>query len=90
MTLISTYVSTLEAPKESKKIFYDNLSVPINAIHGKGNKSLLDMSMPEFVRSTTNCRKLPEIQFQARFRGLENRTDHNFGGTFDWFITKDT
>ena len=51
MTLISAYVSILDAPKDSKKIFYDNLSVAINATYGKGKRSLLDMSMPEFVRS---------------------------------------
>ena len=38
MTLISAYVSTLDAPKDSKKIFYDNLSVAINVIHEKGKK----------------------------------------------------
>ena len=38
MTLISAYVSTLDAPKDSKKIFYDNLSVAINEIHEKGKK----------------------------------------------------
>ena len=38
MTLISANVSTLDAPKDSKKIFYDNLSVAINEIHEKGKK----------------------------------------------------
>ena len=38
MTVISAYVSTLDAPKDSKKIFYDKLSVVINAIHGKRKK----------------------------------------------------
>ena len=38
MTLISAYVSTLDAPKDSKKIFYDKLSVAINALYGKGKK----------------------------------------------------
>lgn len=60
MTLISAYVSTLDAPKDSKKIFYDNLSVAINAILAKGKESFLVMSMPELVRTTTN---LFQIQF---------------------------
>lgn len=61
MTLISAYVPTLDVPKDSKKIFYDNLSVAINAIHAKVKESFLDMSMPEFVRTTTNYMKLFEI-----------------------------
>lgn len=63
MTLISAYVPTLDAPKDSKKILYDNLSVAINAILTKGKESFSDMSMPELVRTTTNCMKLFQIQF---------------------------
>lgn len=62
MTLISAYVPPLDAPKDSKKILYDNLLVAINAILAKGKESFLDMSMPQLVRTTTNCMKLL-IQF---------------------------
>lgn len=48
MTLISAYVPKLDAPEDIRKIFYDNLSVVINTIHGKGKESFLEMSMPEF------------------------------------------
>lgn len=35
LTLISAYVPKLDAPKDSKKIFYDNLSIAISTIHAK-------------------------------------------------------
>lgn len=63
MTLISAYVPTLDAPEDIRKIFYDNLSVVINTIHGKGKESFLEMSMPEFVRTTLICMKLFQTQF---------------------------
>lgn len=55
MTLISAYVPILDAPKDSKKIFYDNLSVAINAILANRKESFLDMSMTEMVRTTINA-----------------------------------
>lgn len=38
MTLISAYVSTLDAPKSRQENLYDKLSVAINVIYGKGKK----------------------------------------------------
>lgn len=80
MTLISAYVPTLDAPKDSKKVFYDNLSVTINTIHAKGKRSFLDMLMPEFVRTTTNCMNLFEITILGHINRAEKLNRSQFGG----------
>lgn len=64
MTLISAYVPILDAPKDSKKIFCDNLSVAINAILANGKESFLDMSMTEVVRTTINHMKFFKYNFR--------------------------